>query len=172
VTALVAPLPQTREISDAPKREQTEVKVDIGAVRLTFADDSRHQLPRVVQDQQGMLALLDRKDNTIARYLVQPPDWEAEERIEDVSRNLRILMDPPGDWAVFQNLARNQGIDLSQYQASALFDDAFRHCLKKAILAKASSEPGGSGRVSSARLGIAASQPCGIEVLEVSFAAR
>jgi len=172
VPVIASPSPQLQETSADPVHEQPEVKLDLGAVRLTFVNDSRHQLPQVVEEQQGMLALLDLKDNTIARYLVQPPAWEAAERIEDVSRSLRIFMDPPEEWAVFRNVASNQGIDLRQYRACALFDEGFRRCLKNAILAKASSVRGASGRVSSVLLAIAASQPCGIEVLEVSFAAR
>jgi hypothetical protein len=160
------------ETADATVHEQPEVRVDLGTVRITFAADSRHQLPQVVEDQQGMLALLDRKDTTIAHYLVQPPDWAAHEGVEDISRNLRVFMDPPEEWAVFRKLAIDQGINLSLYQASALFDDTFRHCLKNAIISKASSQPGRSGNVLSARLAVVASQPCGIEVLEVSFAAH
>jgi hypothetical protein len=81
-------------------------------------------------------------------------------------------MDPPEKWAVLRNVSQAYGIDLNQYQACAVFDLSFRACLKNAILAKAFSTPAHSGSVRSARLAIAAGRPCGIEVLEVSFAAR
>jgi len=152
--------------------ELPDMKIDLNSIRLSFAPDLRNELPQVVQDQHGMLALLDKEDRTVAHCLVRPPAWEMEEKIQDVSRSLRILMDPPEKWVVFRNVAKKYGIDLSRYQACALFDLGFRHCLKNAILAKASAAPAHSGRVRSARLAIAADRPCGIEVLEVSFAAN
>ncbi len=155
-----------------PPPDFPDVKVDLNAILLSFAPDIRNELPQVVQDQHGMLALLDKEDKTVARYLVRPPAWETEEKIQDVSRSLRILMDPPEKWAVLRNVSQAYGIDLNQYQACAVFDLSFRACLKNAILAKAFSAPAHSGSVKSARLAIAAGQPCGIEVLEVSFAAR
>jgi len=167
----VMSLPSTAPLS-APLPDLPDVKIDLNSIRLSFAPDLRNELPQVVQDQHGMLALLDKEDRTVAHYLVRPPDWETEEKIQDVSRTLRILMDPPEKWAVFRNVARQYGIDLSRYQACALFDLGFRHCLKNAILARASAAPAHSGRVRSARLAIAADRPCGIEVLEVSFAAN
>jgi len=170
-TPVLSPLSETRALP-TPLPDVADVNVDLNSIRLSFAPDLRNELPQVVQDQHGMLALLDKEDRTVAHYLVRPPGWEMEERIQDVSRTLRILMDPPEKWAVFRNVARHYGIDLSRYQACALFDLGFRHCLKNAILAKASAASAHSGRVRSARLAIVADRPCGIAVLEVSFEAK
>jgi hypothetical protein len=147
-----------------------DVNVDLSTIRLSFDPDLRNELPQVVQDQRGMFALLDKEDRTITHYLLRPPAFQAQEKMADVSGDLRILMDPPQKWPVFRNVARQSGIDLGNYQACAIFGPGFRRCLKDAIAARASTEGEGLRRVASARIAIAAAQPCGIEVREVSFA--
>ncbi len=149
-----------------------EVRVDLGTIQLSFADDTRSEFPQVVQAQHGLLALLDREDRSLARYLLEAPDWQAREVVLDVSRYFAVLMSPPEKWRVFRDSARQNGIDLNRYQTAALFEAPFQICLKRAILARANADPKRSGAVTSARLAIAAAQPCGIEVLDVSFAGQ
>lgn len=143
---------------------------DLSAIELRFADDVGGKLPDVVQRQNGMLALLDKDDPTIARYLFRPPDWEARKDVVDVSSMLCLWMDPPERWAVFRGLASRYGISLGGYRAGALFDISYRRCLQEAIAREAEIErPGSPARVVTARLAFAADQPCGIRVLEVSL---
>ena len=147
-----------------------EVAVDLRSMELAFAADVGNQLPDVIRSQRGMLALLDKDDAGIARYLIQPPGWEAREEIVDVSSKLRILMDPPQKWPVFREVAERYGIDLTRYRASAVFDIGYRRCLQDAIRSRAAAEAKASGRVLTARLAFRTDRPCGIEVLEVSLA--
>jgi hypothetical protein len=145
--------------------------VDLNAMRLSFADDVGGQLPEVVRKNGGVLALLDKEDRAIALYILEPPSWEVQAVIRDVSRKLRLDMDPPRKWAVFRTAAERYGVDVDRYQACAIFDAAYRRCLQDAIRSRAlSGAPDSAGRVSSARLAFAADRPCGIEVLEVSLA--
>ena len=148
-----------------------ELTMDLTAMKLSFADDVGAQLPEVVRKNGGALALLDKNDPTIARYTLQPPFWEVQEGIRDVSRKLRLAMDPPQKWAVFRNAAERYGLDLDRYQACAMFDAAYSRCLQDAIRTRAlSGAPHSAGRISSARLAFVADRACGIEVLEVTLA--
>ena len=150
-----------------------ELAMDLTAMKLSFADDVGAQLPEVVRKNGGALALLDKNDPTIARYTLQPPFWEVQEGIRDVSRKFRLTMDPPQKWAVFRNVAERYGIDLDHYQACAMFDAAYSRCLQDAIRTRAlSAAPHSAGRVSSALLAFARDRPCGIEVLEVTVATK
>jgi hypothetical protein len=165
---LSLPIPVKHELPSAPV---PELAVDLTAMKLSFADDVGDQLPAVVRKNGGELALLDKEDRTIARYILQPPLWEVQEVIRDVSRKLRLAMDPPQRWAVFRNAATRYGVDLNRYRACAMFDAPYRRCLQDAIRAWAlSGAPHTEGRVSSASLAFAADRPCGIEVLEVTLA--
>jgi len=156
----------------APAGSADQVHVDLATIRLSFADDTRGEFPEVVQAQHGVLALLDNEDQSLARYVLEPPGWRARESVRDVSGYFGILMSPPEKWRVFREAAERDGIDLGHYQACALFEASFQICLKKAILARAAADPKASGHVTSARLGVSAGRPCGVEVLEVSFANR
>jgi len=168
--ALRAGLPP---VIQAPVEATPDVAVDLSTIQLSFADDVPNQLPDVVQAQHGRLALLDKEDQNIARYIFQPPDWQVREAITDVSGQLRLLMDPPQKWSIFRTLAERYGIALDRYQASAIFDVRYRECIQAAIRrrALAGSAPL-HARVSAARLAFAARSACGVEVLEVSVAAN
>jgi hypothetical protein len=154
---------------ELPVAAVSELAVDLTSIR--FADDVAGQLPEVVRRNGGALALLDKEDRTIARYILQPPSWEAQGVIRDVSRKLRLCMDPPQKWEVFRTVAERYGIDLDRYRACAMFDAAYGRCLQDAIRSRALSGASHSaGRVSSATLAFSIDRPCGIEVLEVSIA--
>lgn len=148
------------------------VRVDLRAIALSFALDTRGEFPQVVEAQHGTLALLDKDDRDLVRYLIEPPGWRARETLRDAAGYFPILMVPAEKWRVFRDAAERDGIDLSRYQACALFGTSFMQCIKKAILAWAAADRTRSGRVASAKLGISAGRPCGVEVLEVSFASQ
>lgn len=149
-----------------------EPAVDLSAIKVSFADDVSGQLPEVLRDQHGMLALLDPKGNlTVTQYLFRPPGWEKDDAFVDVSSNLRISMDPPGKWALWREIAARYGIELERYRAFAVFDIAYRRCLMEAIRGRALSRSLRPGdHISAVRLAFTADRPCGIEVLEVSLA--
>jgi hypothetical protein len=158
-----APPPESR--AEFPKST-----INLSAIQLRFANDVGGRLPDVLRQQHGMLALLDKEDPTIARYLFQPPAWERGDDVVDVSSMLCLWMDPPEGWAVFRSLSRRYGIALNRYRAGALFDIGYRRCLQDAIgRASEIKRPGTPARVLAARLAFAADRPCGIEVLEVSL---
>jgi len=149
-----------------------EQAVNLSAIQVSFADDVSGQLPAVLRDQHGMLALLGREDDsTVTQYVFRPPAWEMRGAVVDVSSNLRILMDPPRKWALWREIAARYGIDLERYRAYAVFSIVYRRCLMEAIRDRALARglrPG--GRVSAVRLAFTADRPCGVEVLEVSLA--
>jgi len=145
------------------------VAVDLNAIRLSFRADLRNQLPGVIEAQGGVLALLDKDNQAIARYVFRAPGWLPEETATDVAGQLRLLMDPPGKWPVFRKIAARDGINLDEFAACAIFDIAYRHCLQSAIRDWV---PAGSvGHVTAARLAFRTDRPCGIEVLDVSVSA-
>jgi hypothetical protein len=173
----LAPVPSIvpRDISlEPPVPAVSELTVDLASIILSFADDMTGQLPEVVRRNGGALALLDKEDQedrTIARYILEPPSWEAHEVIRDVSWKFLLGMDPPQKWEVFRTVAERYGIDLDRYRACAMFDAAYGRCLQDAIRSRALSGASHSaGRVSSATLAFSIDRPCGIEVLEVSIA--
>ena len=155
---------------ELPDAAISKVTVNLNSIRLSIALDVRNQLPGVVAAQHGMLALLDKDDLDIARYLIEPPEWKPRATTQDISRSLRFRMDPPGKWPVFREAAARYGIDLNQFIGCAVFDAEFGRCLKDAIRSR--SRPDAPGPVSSVRLAFAAGQACGIEVSDVRYAAR
>lgn len=164
VTGPAAPPPQ-------PGHTFPPAAVDLSAIKVSFADDVSSQLPAVLRDQHGMLALLDPDDSSVTQYLFTPPAWEMREVITDISSKLCIRMDPPGKWGLWRAIAARHGIALERYRAYAVFDMAYRHCLLDAIRDRAVA--GGlppEGRVVAVRLAFTAARRCGIEVLEVSLA--
>jgi hypothetical protein len=145
--------------------------VDLHAIKFEFADDVEGQLPEVVRQDGGVLGLLDIEDPNIARYILQPPSWDAQESIQDVRRKFRFTMTPPSSWRVFRDSARRSGIDLNRYYGCAIFDDAYRRCLLSAIRRRALLDARSpEGHVSFVRLAFAAGSPCGVNVLEVKLA--
>jgi hypothetical protein len=152
-----------------PAAAVSQVAVDLSAIGLSFPADVRNQLPAVVQAQGGVLALLDKDNPSIARYIFRPPDWRAEETTTDITGTLRILMDPPQKWPVFREIAARDGLDLDAFRACAIFDMSYRHCLQSAIRGQVPATF--SGHVSAARLAFRADRPCGVEVLAVSLGA-
>ncbi len=156
---------------EPPAATAPVLDVDLNTTQLEFADDVGEQLPEVVRQNRGMLALLEKQDLTFARYILQPPSWEAQEGIWNVSGKFHLIMTPPQRWAVFRRASELYGVDLNRYYACAIFDDVYRHCLKETIRSWVSSRaPGLMGRVFFARLAFAGDQPCGLKVLEVSRA--
>jgi len=146
-------------------------EVNLSATKVSFADDVGGQLPAVLRDQHGMLALLDRDEQTVTEYLFRPPAWEMRGDVVDVSSKLCILMDPPAKWALWREIAARYGIALERYRAYAVFNIVYRRCLMDAIRDRALARglrPG--GRVSAVRLAFTSDRPCGVEVLEVSLA--
>jgi hypothetical protein len=152
-----------------PAAAVSPVAVDLSAIRLSFPADVGNHLPAVVAAQGGVLALLDKDNQTIARYVFRPPDWRAEETTTDVTGTLRILMDPPHKWPVFREISARYGLDLEAFRACAIFDMSYRRCLQGAIRGRVPATF--SGHVSAARLAFRADRPCGVEVLDVSLAA-
>jgi hypothetical protein len=99
----------------------TKVQVDFNRMVLSFAPDTANQLPAVVAAHGGSLALLEKSENpTLAYYTFAPPDWRARPGITDVSDKWRLLMDGAERWEVFRQIAREYGLKLADYQASAL----------------------------------------------------
>jgi hypothetical protein len=154
---------------ETPAAAVSPVTVDLSAISLSFPADVRNQLPAVVRAQGGVLALLDKDNRAIARYIFRPPDWRAEETTTDVTGKLRMLMDPPQEWPVFREIAARDGLDLDAFLACAIFDISYRRCLQSAIRSRVPATF--SGHVSAARLAFRADRPCGVEVLDVSLAA-
>ena len=152
-----------------PAAAVSPVAVDLSAIGLSFPADVRNQLPAVVRAEGGVLALLDKDNQTIARYIFRPPDWRAEETTTDVTGTLRILMDPPQKWPVFREIAARNGLDLDAFRACAIFDMSYRRCLQGAIRGRVPATF--SGHVKAARLAFRADRPCGVEVLDVSLEA-
>ena len=148
-----------------PAAAVSPVAVDLSAIGLSFPADVRNQLPTVVRAQSGVLALLDKDNQSIARYIFRPPDWRAEETTTDITGTLRILMDPPLKWPVFREIAARDGLDLDAFRACAIFDMSYRRCLQGAIRGRVPAAF--SGHVSAARLAFRADRPCGVEVLNV-----
>ena len=145
----------------------TQATVSLSSIDLSFALDVGGQLPGIVEAHHGMLALFDEDNSQVARYLMKPPDWEPQKSYEDVSRKLRLKMEPARAWPVFRDMADRYGIDLRRYVAYAVFDIGYRSCLTEAIRSQL---PPGAGRIS-ARVSFAMNSACGIEVLEVHRAA-
>jgi hypothetical protein len=145
------------------------VAVDLSSIQLSFPADVRNQLPAVVAAQGGVLALLDKENPAIARYIFRPPGWRAEETTMDVTGRLRLLMNPPEKWPVFREIAARNGLDLDAFQACAVFDISYRRCLQSAIRGQVPAAF--SGRVAAARLAFNADRRCGVEVLDVSLLA-
>jgi len=153
---------------DSAGSAASNVKVNLSSIQLSFALDVRNQLPAVVESQHGMLALLDKEDLGVARYLMQPPGWKPRPTITDVSRRLRFRMEPARKWPVFRDAAERYGVDIDRFVGCAVFDAAFARCLKAAISRHLG--PEAMGQVASVQLAFAADHPCGIEVLDVSLA--
>ena len=163
--------PQLRLPEPGPAPPSQEVRVDMNSIQLSFADDVTNQLPGVVERNRGMLALIDKEDPAIARYVIEPPDWIVRETLLDVSRKVCFAMYPPQKWRLLQSVARSSGLRLDRYQVCALFESPYNQCLQEAIRSKAAAVSGGGKvRVQSARLAFEGGSHCGVAVLEVSFA--
>jgi hypothetical protein len=148
-----------------------KVAVDMSSIEISFAEDVANQLPEVIRKQRGVLALVDKTDSNIAHYLFEPPQWVFRSEIVDISDKVRFAMYPPEKWAVVSALAAEHGLQLDQFEVCALFETDYTSCLRDAIGVRAAGDPKGAGaRVKAARLAFAAASPCGIDVLEVSFA--
>jgi hypothetical protein len=165
------PYPQTLPPLPQPVFQPPTVSLDMNAIQISFAEDVTNQLPEVVIQHRGMLALVDKKDPAIAHYLFEPPDWVLHDQIVDISGKVRFAMFPPAKWTLLNSLAARDGLSLDEYQVCALFENTYSRCLRDTIGARAAAQATSPGaRVTAARLAFSASQPCGVEVLEVSFA--
>jgi hypothetical protein len=150
-----------------------KVPVDMSSIELSFATDTSNQLPEVIRQQRGVLALVDKSDPTIARYVFEPPQWAFHSGIVDISDKVRFAMYAPERWAAVNELAAEHGLHLDQFEVCALFETNYTSCLRDAISVRATSDRHGAGaRVTAARLAFSAVSPCGVDVLEVSFANR
>ena len=149
----------------------SKVPVDMNSIELSFATDTSNQLPEVIRQQRGVLALVDKSDPTIARYVFDPPHWAFHAGIVDISDKVRFAMYAPERWAAVNALAAEHGLQLDQFEVSALFETGYTSCLRDAISLRATGDRRGAGaRVTAARLAFSAVSPCGVNVLEVSFA--
>lgn len=168
-TAATNPVPAAAT-SPAPIEK---VPVDMGSIELSFATDTSNQLPEVIRQQRGVLALVDKSDPTIARYVFEPPQWVFHPGIVDISDKVRFAMYPPERWSAVNELAAEHGLHLDQFEVCALFETNYTSCLRDAISLRATSDRRSAGtRVTAARLAFSAASPCGVDVLEVSFAAN
>jgi hypothetical protein len=150
--------------------QNPSVRVDMNSIQLSFADDVTNQLPGVVTEWGGALALMDKDDPSFARYLILPPDWSVRRTLLDASGKFRLAMDPPRKWNLLRIVAEQNSIDLDRYQVCALFEGEYSKCLRSVILLRANQlSDGKSVRVRSARLVFEVGRPCGVNVLEVTF---
>jgi hypothetical protein len=157
--------PKREDPSDPPPVED---RVDMNSIEISIADDNTNQLPEVVRQQQGILALVDREDQSIAHYTFEPPDWRMRDRMVDVSGRIRFSMTPPTRWALLQTLADRHSIAIEKYQVDALFDIAYTSCLEREIRKQADASPQ-RGRVRAAVLVFTSSRSCGIDVVDLKF---
>lgn len=160
--AVVAPR-QIEQVAFPPIKRQ----VNMNSIEISVAKDTANQLPAVIRQQGGLLALVDKDDQSIARYVFEPPDWTLREAVTDISDKVRFSMAPPEEWAVVRDLQRRYSIEFDRYVVSALFNGGYTACLQEAIRRHAD-EMHAEGDVKSARLLFTTSRPCGIEVLHVS----
>jgi hypothetical protein len=151
-----------------PQYPPVKVKIDLSAIEISVADDVDNQLPAVVRQQNGMLALLEVDDPKFARYTFTPPDWRMEEGVQDVSRKIRFSMTPLSRWPMVESLIAGGGISLQRYRVDALFDSDFSRCLEQEIRNHANAATG-SGRVHTVQLAFNSSRSCGIDVLNVEY---
>ena len=85
-------------LTEPARSEWASLQVDLSALKVRLADDITGQLPEVLIEHHGTIALVDREDVTIARYLFQSPEWDMQDGATDISSGLRISMDPPQKW--------------------------------------------------------------------------
>lgn len=168
---LLKTLSRTPKLQTETAPPNPEIRIDMNSIQLSFAEDVTNQLPDVVRSHSGLLALIDKEDPAFARYLIEPPHWNVRETLVDVTRKVRFAMYPPQKWALLRFLAQQHSISLDRYQACALFDSPYKQCLQGAIRTRARALSSGRNvNVQSARLVFAHASPCGVDVLEVSFA--
>lgn len=158
----------SRPLED-PAPQPMKVKIDMSSIEISVADDVANEIPAVVRQQNGRLALLEPDDPMYARYTFEPPDWRMQEGIVDVSRKIRFTMTPSSRWPLLQSLATTNGIKMERYQVNALFDGAFSACLQREI-GNHTISSSGAGRVRAVLLAFNSSRSCGIDVLNVEFA--
>ncbi len=150
---------------------KSEPRVDLNAMELSFEDDGLNELPGVVRSFNGVFALIDKGDPSFARYILEPPNWTIKEVTLDLSGRLRFTMTPADKWAVLREAAQRYGLDLHDYNVSALFEGTYAKCLQQAIRERAmAADAGANRRVKSARLAFASGKSCGIEVVSISTA--
>jgi hypothetical protein len=144
-------------------------RVDMNSIQISVRDGD--ELPEVVRQQGGVLALVERNDRSMARYTFKPPDWIMSDQFEDVSGRIRFSMTPASKWALLRSLADSHSIRIENYQVDALFDSRYARCLEQEIRKQAdlSRNP---GRVRAAVLVFTSSRSCGIDVVNLEFAGR
>jgi hypothetical protein len=167
VVASAAPRPK-REDPPPPEPPAVKDRVDMQSIEISVLEDAANELPEVIRRQQGILALVEPGDQSIAHYVFEPPDWKMRDRIADVSGRIRFSMSPPSRWALLRSLAERHSIDMEKYQVDALFDGAYQDCLKSEIRRSAEASPN-AGRVRSAVLVFNSSRSCGIDVVKLEF---
>jgi hypothetical protein len=145
-------------------------RVDMNSIEISVRDDT-NELPEVVRQQGGVLALVERGDQSIAHYIFEPPDWTMRDQIVDVSGRIRFAMIPPSRWELLRSLAGSHSIEMEKYQVDALFDSGYARCLEREIRKRADLSPN-PGRVRAAVLVFTSSRSCGIDVVNVEFSGR
>ena len=146
-------------------------RVDMNSIEISVLDDSGDELPEVVLQQGGVLALVERDDQSMARYTFKPPDWRMSDQIEDVSGRIRFSMPPASRWSLLRSLADSHSIAIENYQVDALFDSRYALCLEQEIRKRADLSPN-PGRVKAAVLVFTSSRSCGIDVVNLEFSSR
>ena len=146
-------------------------KVDLSAIEISVLSDSSNQLPEVMRQQRGTLALVERSDQAVAHYTFEPPDWKMNDEITDVSGRIRFSISPPFTWDLLRSLSGVTAIQMEKYQVDALFDGGYARCLEQEIRKRADAEPN-PGRVKAAVLVFTSSRSCGIDVVNLEYTGR
>jgi hypothetical protein len=156
---------------DPVKLPPMKGRVDMNSIEISVLDDSSDELPEVVRQQGGVLALVEPGDQSMARYTFKPPDWRMSDRFEDVSGRIRFSMTPASRWALLRSLADSHSIAIEKYHVDALFDSGYARCLEQEIRKRADLSPN-PGRVRAALLMFTSSRSCGIDVINLEFSSR
>ena len=152
----------------SPETADTRIDIDMKSIQLDIADDVANQLPGLVSEWGGALALMERNDLSFACYLIRPPEWSVSRTLVDVRGKFQMTMDPAWKWAVLRTAAERNSIALDHYRACALFGIDYKQCLYAAIRLQAMQRYGKSAIVRQARVAFEGGKPCGVNILEIN----
>jgi len=159
------------QLNDPVEEPPVPGRVDLNAIQISLVEDEANEIPEVIRQQFGEIALVERNDPATAHYVFKPPYWQMSDEIQDVSGMMRIAMIPTSRWALLQSLASSHSISMEKYEVDALFDGRFIACLERQIRKKADETPN-AGRVLAALLIFSSSGSCGINVVNLEFTSR